>query len=240
MDPMTIALLMGGGAAAGSFFGAQQTNQANQDIAKMTNEFSAQQTAINREWQERMSNTSYQRAMADMRKAGLNPMLAFSQGGAAVPSGGAPQGVMNRNENAVGAGINSAATAMNTANALNAQRSQQGLQAAQSTQAVAQANKSEAEKTSIMDDNARKAGMYPSAKSIQERNNRLDEKHLDRERIMNQIQTGTSSARDVIRALTPMKIEMPGGKPPGGKAPVLRPYELRRDRKNPRYWGENP
>ena len=38
-------------------------------------------------FQREMSNTSYQRAMEDMRKAGLNPILAGKLGGASTPSG---------------------------------------------------------------------------------------------------------------------------------------------------------
>lgn len=56
---------------------------------KQQNAFNAEQAKINRDWQAEMSNTSYQRGVADMEKAGLNPQMMYGgvSSGSSTPSG---------------------------------------------------------------------------------------------------------------------------------------------------------
>lgn len=72
--------------------------------------YNSAQAAKNRAWQEQMSNTAYQRAVEDMRKAGINPILAYQQGGASTPGGA--QGTIS------GASMGLASSSAATASAL--------------------------------------------------------------------------------------------------------------------------
>ena len=64
----------------GSLIGGRQANVDNRREAQK-----------NRQFQERMRNTQWQAAVADMKAAGINPAVAYSKGPAAAPSGSQAQ-----------------------------------------------------------------------------------------------------------------------------------------------------
>lgn len=79
------------------------TNKKNVEIMREQNAFNSAEAALQRDWsaaeaekqrawEAQMSNSAYQRSVADMEAAGINPILAASNGGAGTPVGATATG----------------------------------------------------------------------------------------------------------------------------------------------------
>lgn len=148
------------GYGIGSSVTASQQNKENMENQKSANK---QNIALAREqmnFQERMSNSAYQRGMEDMKKAGLNPMLAFQQGGASQPSGalGQVNPVENRMAEMTHNSAQSAIQLANMATDMDMKETQSDLQRAQAKKTLAETTK--IKKTAPIDELQHDAGTY--------------------------------------------------------------------------------
>lgn len=70
----------------------QQSSTFNMLEAEKNRKFQEMSAQKQMDFQKEMSSTAYQRAVQDMRAAGINPMLAYMQGGASSPAGASGSG----------------------------------------------------------------------------------------------------------------------------------------------------
>lgn len=82
----------------GQYLGAKETNASNEKLAEQANQANITTAREQMAFEERMSNTAHQREVEDLKKAGLNPILAANKG-ASTPGGAAGQSTAAKLEN---------------------------------------------------------------------------------------------------------------------------------------------
>lgn len=84
--PAGAALGYAGGSAISQGYYQDQANDTNIQMAREANQMSQSNAREQMAFQERMSNTAHQREVADLKAAGLNPILS-ANAGSSTPTG---------------------------------------------------------------------------------------------------------------------------------------------------------
>ncbi len=108
-------------------------NRQQAGEARKSRRFEREEAGKSRAFSERMRNTSWQAGIADMEAAGVNPALAYSQGGASSPMGDAGSGAQATVEDVLSPGISSAQVARRLDVELKAMKAQTRVTRAKAT-----------------------------------------------------------------------------------------------------------
>jgi len=208
------------GSGIASYYGQTQANAMNAEQAEKNRAFQEKEAQKTRDWQMQMRGTAYQATMEDLRRAGLNPMLAFQQGATSTPTGASAGSVGNPTmESAIGKGLGSAMQAAQVRNELQTANIQRGLMNAQGlTQlAIAQRETNSAEnlaaQTSLL---RRTSGSKEQVAAWEARKAKMDEKYYEAEKVFGLGKHASGMVRDaaVTGAAGASMLRGRGGPPP--------------------------
>lgn len=188
------ALIGSAGSAGGAvlgYLGQKDTNEANQQMAHE-----------GRAWQSEMRSTAYQATVEDMKKAGLNPMLAYQQGPTQAPGTSVP--TMG---NKMQAAVSSSAAAANIANTIANTRKTEAdtdLSRATAAKTVAETGVATNSAANIAQNTL---NLQEAAKQIQQ-NVQLQKEQTQSEVVKRTLNRSQADLNDVIRLVEEKKISL--------------------------------